>query len=83
MQLAEPMKKLPKSEQIDETTFMRYHRNGTRYAALGSAGSIYLLMALAASAKITTFLEIHADQIPGLCEHILNPSCRYSCYHRM
>lgn len=70
--------RLKPCDRMEKRTFDGYVACGTRYAALGRAGTIYFLMAIAASDNVTRIKDLPADQIQPLCEHIMNPTCAYS-----
>lgn len=70
--------KTPVRDRMSKTAFNLYVRLGTAWASLGRAGSIYLLMAIAATGMVETFRNLPVDQIQPLCEHILNPGSEFS-----
>ena len=58
---------------ISEDRFYEYIRRGTRLAPLAYAGSVMLLIAIAATGKSEKVHEISFDQIQPICQHILCP----------
>lgn len=68
------MMNLPGARKVTDRWFYNYISWGTRYAALGRAGSIYFLLGIAAAGKVSSIQKINVSQIQPICEHLMNPS---------